>query len=147
MKLSRDAMRKGLVTTDLVGFLCKDNASVAGAEVGCQGEIGVAAAMAATMITYATGASLEATEIVATIAVEHRLGMPCDPVGGFCSDSLHRENRFRKLRCYNNIFIIAKFQAEIINASNPDSALLSRCIIYFFYILTTIIFILTSCSS
>jgi L-serine dehydratase len=64
MKLSHDAMRKGLMAAGLVGFLCKNNASVAGAEVGCQGEIGVASAMAAAMITYATGgASLEATEV------------------------------------------------------------------------------------
>ncbi|HPG59236.1 MAG TPA: L-serine ammonia-lyase, iron-sulfur-dependent, subunit alpha, partial [Candidatus Wallbacteria bacterium] len=83
MKLSQDAMRKGLMAAGLVGFLCKSNASVAGAEVGCQGEIGVASAMAAAMLTYATGASLEATEVAATIALEHHLGMSCDPVGGF----------------------------------------------------------------
>jgi L-serine dehydratase len=83
MKLSQDTMRKGLMAAGLVGFFCKNNASVAGAEVGCRAEIGVASAMAAAMITYATGASLEATEVAATIALEHYRGMSCDPVGGF----------------------------------------------------------------
>jgi L-serine dehydratase len=101
MKLSRAAMRKGLMAAGLVGFLCKNNASVAGAEVGCQGEIGVAAAMAAAMITYATGASLEATEVAATIALEHHLGMSCDPVGGFVLIPCIERNAFGALKAYN----------------------------------------------
>jgi L-serine dehydratase len=83
LKYSRERMREGLLAAVLVGFLCKNNASVAGAEVGCQGEIGVASAMAAAMITYAGGGGLAATEIAATSALEHHLGMSCDPVGGF----------------------------------------------------------------
>ena len=101
MKLSRAAMRKGLMAAGLVGFLCKNNASVAGAEVGCQGEIGVAAAMAAAMITYATGGSLEATEVAATIALEHHLGMSCDPVGGFVLIPCIERNAFGALKAYN----------------------------------------------
>jgi L-serine dehydratase len=101
MKLSQDAMRKGLMAAGLVGFLCKNNASVAGAEVGCQGEIGVASAMAAAMITYATGASLEATEVAATIALEHHLGMSCDPVGGFVLIPCIERNAFGALKAYN----------------------------------------------
>jgi len=101
MKLSRDAMRKGLTAAGLIGFLCKNNASIAGAEVGCQGEIGVASAMAAAMITYATGASLEATEVAATIALEHHLGMSCDPVGGFVLIPCIERNAFGALKAYN----------------------------------------------
>jgi len=101
MKLSQDAMRKGLMAAGLVGFLCKNNASVAGAEVGCQGEIGVASAMAAAMITYATGGSLEATEVAATIALEHHLGMSCDPVGGFVLIPCIERNAFGALKAYN----------------------------------------------
>lgn len=101
MKLSRDAMRRGLMAAGLVGFLCKNNASIAGAEVGCQGEIGVAAAMAAAMITYATGGSLEATEIAATIALEHHLGMSCDPVGGFVLIPCIERNALGALKAYN----------------------------------------------
>ena len=101
MKLSQDAMRKGLMAAALVGFLCKNNASVAGAEVGCQGEIGVASAMAAAMIAYATGASLEETEVAATIALEHHLGMSCDPVGGFVLIPCIERNAFGALKAYN----------------------------------------------
>lgn len=101
LKLSQDAMRKGLLAAALVGFLCKNNAAVAGAEVGCQGEIGVASSMAAAMIAYATGASLEATEVAATIALEHHLGMSCDPVGGFVLIPCIERNAFGALKAYN----------------------------------------------
>ena len=101
LKYSQDAMRKGLLAAALVGFLCKNNASVAGAEVGCQGEIGVASSMAAAMITYASGASLEATEVAATIALEHHLGMSCDPVGGFVLIPCIERNAFGAIKAYN----------------------------------------------
>ena len=101
LKYSPDTMRKGLLAAALVGFLCKNNASVAGAEVGCQGEIGVASSMAAAMITYAGGASLEATEVAATIALEHHLGMSCDPVGGFVLIPCIERNAFGAVKAYN----------------------------------------------
>ena len=105
LKLSPEAMRKGLLAAGLVGFLCKNNASVAGAEVGCQGEIGVASAMAAAMIAHATGASLETTEIAATIALEHHLGMSCDPVGGFVLIPCIERNAFGAVKAYNAYLI------------------------------------------
>jgi L-serine dehydratase len=101
LKLSRDAMRQGLLAAGLVGFLCKHNASVAGAEVGCQGEIGVASSMAAAMIAHATGASLEVTEVAAAIALEHHLGMSCDPVGGFVLIPCIERNAFGAIKAYN----------------------------------------------
>ncbi|MFZ4789344.1 MAG: L-serine ammonia-lyase [Candidatus Competibacteraceae bacterium] len=101
LKLSQDALRHGLLAAGLVGFLCKNNASVAGAEVGCQGEIGVASAMAAAMLTHATGAPLEATEIAATMALEHHLGMSCDPVGGFVLIPCIERNAFGAIKAYN----------------------------------------------
>jgi len=100
-KLSQAAMRKGLLAAGLVGLLCKTNASVAGAEVGCQGEIGVASAMAAAMLAYAGGADLSATELAATIALEHHLGMSCDPVGGFVLIPCIERNAFGALKAYN----------------------------------------------
>lgn len=105
MKLSRDAIRKGLLAAGLVGFLCKNNASIAGAEVGCQGEIGVASSMAAAMIAYASGASLDATEVAATIALEHHLGMSCDPVGGFVLIPCIERNAFGAIKAYNAYLI------------------------------------------
>ncbi len=107
LKLSQDSMRMGLVAAGLVGFLCKNNASIAGAEVGCQGEIGVASAMAAAMVAYATGASVDVTEIAATIALEHHLGMSCDPVGGFVLIPCIERNAFGALKAYN-AYLIAK---------------------------------------
>lgn len=101
LKLSRDAMRKGLLAAGLVGFLCKHNARIDGAEVGCQGEIGVASAMAAAMISQATGASLATTELAATIALEHHLGMTCDPVGGYVLIPCIERNAFGALKAYN----------------------------------------------
>ena len=101
LNLSRDSMRKGLLAAGLVGFLCKNNASVAGAEVGCQGEIGVASSMAAAMISYATEASLEVTELAATIALEHHLGMSCDPVGGYVLIPCIERNAFGAVKAYN----------------------------------------------
>jgi L-serine dehydratase len=101
LKLSQDAMRQGLLAAGLVGFLCKHNASVAGAEVGCQGEIGVASSMAAAMISYATGASLDVTEVAAAIALEHHLGMSCDPVGGFVLIPCIERNAFGAIKAYN----------------------------------------------
>jgi L-serine dehydratase len=94
-------MRRGLLAAGLVGVLCKANASVAGAEVGCQGEIGVAAAMAAAMITHATGHPLEVTEIAAAMALEHHLGMSCDPVGGFVLIPCIERNAFGAIKAYN----------------------------------------------
>ena len=101
LKLSRQAMRKGLLAAALVGFLCKNNASVAGAEVGCQGEIGVASAMAAAMVAAACDAPVKVTEIAATIALEHHLGMSCDPVGGFVLIPCIERNAFGALKAYN----------------------------------------------
>ncbi len=71
-----------LLTAAAVGALCKRNASISGAEVGCQGEVGSAAAMAAGGLAAALGASNEQIENAAEIALEHHLGMTCDPIGG-----------------------------------------------------------------
>ena len=71
-----------LFVASAVGALCKMNASISGAEVGCQGEVGSAAAMAAAGLAAALGASNEQIENAAEIALEHHLGMTCDPIGG-----------------------------------------------------------------
>ncbi len=60
----------------------KENASISGAEVGCQGEVGSACAMAAAGLAAATGGSPEQVENAAEIGMEHHLGMTCDPIGG-----------------------------------------------------------------
>ena len=78
----RRGVRDFLLTSAAIGMLCKKNASISGAEVGCQGEVGVACAMAAAGLVAALGGSNEQIENAAEIGIEHHLGMTCDPIGG-----------------------------------------------------------------
>ena len=71
-----------LLTAAAIGFLYKENASISGAEVGCQGEVGVACSMASAALTAVLGGSVRQVENAAEIAMEHHLGLTCDPVGG-----------------------------------------------------------------
>jgi L-serine dehydratase len=71
-----------LLTAAAVGFLYKENASISGAEVGCQGEVGVACSMASAALTAVLGGTVPQVENAAEIAMEHHLGLTCDPVGG-----------------------------------------------------------------
>ena len=71
-----------LLTAAAVGSLFKENASISGAEVGCQGEVGVACSMAAAGLTAAMGGTPAQVENAAEIGMEHNLGLTCDPVGG-----------------------------------------------------------------
>jgi L-serine dehydratase len=84
--LTAEAREAGLVryflTAAAIGILYKENASISGAEVGCQGEVGVACSMAAGGLVAALGGDNAAVESAAEIAMEHNLGMTCDPIGG-----------------------------------------------------------------
>jgi L-serine dehydratase len=82
-KLSQDQIRKGMLAAAAIGYLCKHNATLSAAEGGCQAEIGVASAMAAAMIAAAYDASPRIIENAAESALEHHLGMTCDPVAGY----------------------------------------------------------------
>lgn len=75
-------IRDFLLVASAVGMLCKKNASISGAEIGCQGEVGVACAMAAAGLTAALGGTNQQIEAAAEIGIEHHLGMTCDPIGG-----------------------------------------------------------------
>jgi len=77
-----DGRRAFLLTAAAIGALYKKNASISGAEVGCQGEVGVACSMAAAGLAAALGASNAQIENAAEIAMEHNLGLTCDPIGG-----------------------------------------------------------------
>ena len=78
-----DMILDALAVAGLVGVLVKRNGSVSGAEVGCQGEVGVACAMAAAAIAFLKGGSLRQIEYAAEIGLEHHLGMTCDPAYGY----------------------------------------------------------------
>ncbi|WP_198147085.1 L-serine ammonia-lyase, iron-sulfur-dependent, subunit alpha, partial [Pseudoxanthomonas mexicana] len=71
-----------LLTAAAIGILYKENASISGAEVGCQGEVGVACSMAAGGLVAALGGSPSQVENAAEIGMEHNLGLTCDPIGG-----------------------------------------------------------------
>ena len=79
---SREGMIRFFLTSAAIGVLYKENASISGAEVGCQGEVGVACSMAAAGLTSALGGNDGQIEHAAEIAMEHNLGMTCDPIGG-----------------------------------------------------------------
>ena len=82
-KVTPDKLREGLLAGLAIGYLCKHNATLAAAEGGCQSEIGVASAMAAACMAQAIGASPQVIENAAESALEHHLGMTCDPVAGY----------------------------------------------------------------
>ncbi|GGO14915.1 L-serine dehydratase [Microbispora rosea subsp. aerata] len=77
-----DGIVRFLLTAGAIGVLFKENASISGAEVGCQGEVGSACSMAAGGLAEALGGTPEQVENAAEIAMEHNLGLTCDPVGG-----------------------------------------------------------------
>jgi L-serine dehydratase len=79
---NQQGIRDFLLTAGAVGQLYKENASISGAEVGCQGEVGVACSMAAAGLAAVMGGSAKQVENAAEIGMEHNLGLTCDPVGG-----------------------------------------------------------------
>ena len=81
-RASDDGVQVFLLTAAAIGSLFKENASISGAEVGCQGEVGVACSMAAAGLTAALGGTPGQIENAAEIGMEHNLGLTCDPVGG-----------------------------------------------------------------
>ena len=79
---SDDGVVRFLLTAGAIGLLFKENASISGAEVGCQGEVGSACSMAAGALAEVLGGTPEQVENAAEIGIEHNLGLTCDPVGG-----------------------------------------------------------------
>jgi L-serine dehydratase len=82
-KVPMDKIRQGLLAGLAIGYLCKHNATLAAAEGGCQSEIGVASAMAAALIAQVLDSPPLVIENAAESALEHHLGMTCDPVAGY----------------------------------------------------------------
>jgi L-serine dehydratase len=90
-----------LLTAAAVGSLFKMNASISGAEVGCQGEVGVACSMAAAGLAAALGATNAQIENAAEIGMEHHLGMTCDPIGGLVQIPCIERNAFGAISAVN----------------------------------------------
>jgi L-serine dehydratase len=98
---SKDGVRVFLLTSAAIGALCKMNASISGAEVGCQGEVGVACSMAAAGLTAVLGGSSRQIENAAEIGMEHHLGMTCDPIGGLVQIPCIERNAFGAVKAIN----------------------------------------------
>jgi L-serine dehydratase len=92
---------KFLLAAAAVGILCKTNASISGAEVGCQGEVGSACAMAAAGLAQVLGGSPAQVENAAEIALEHNLGLTCDPIGGLVQIPCIERNAIAAVKAVN----------------------------------------------
>ncbi|NVK21112.1 MAG: L-serine ammonia-lyase [Kangiellaceae bacterium] len=90
-----------LLTAAAIGILYKLNASISGAEVGCQGEVGVACSMAAGALTEVLGGSPQQVENAAEIGMEHNLGLTCDPVGGLVQVPCIERNAMASIKAIN----------------------------------------------
>ena len=90
-----------LLTAAAIGLLYKENASISGAEVGCQGEVGVACSMAAGALCAVMGGTPEQTENAAEIGMEHHLGLTCDPVGGLVQIPCIERNAIASVKAIN----------------------------------------------
>ena len=103
--IAKPRILNALATAALVGNIAKTNASISGAEVGCQGEVGVACAMAAAAVCQLFGGSCAQIEYAAEMALEHHLGMTCDPVCGLVQIPCIERNAFAAARAMDaNIY-------------------------------------------
>ncbi len=93
---------KALATAGLIGAIVKSNASISGAEVGCQGEVGTACAMASGAVTQLLGGSIHQVEYAAEMGLEHHLGLTCDPVRGLVQIPCIERNAFAAARVQNH---------------------------------------------
>ena len=99
---SEDGIVEFFLTAAAIGFLFKENASISGAEVGCQGEVGSACAMAAAGLAAATGGTPEQIENAAEIGMEHNLGLTCDPIGGLVQVPCIERNAMGSVKAINS---------------------------------------------
>jgi L-serine dehydratase len=98
---NEDGVVDFLLTAAAIGILYKENASISGAEVGCQGEVGVACSMAAGALCQVMGGTPEQVENAAEIGMEHHLGLTCDPVGGLVQIPCIERNAIASVKAIN----------------------------------------------
>jgi L-serine dehydratase len=98
MRYDEGTVLRALATAGLIGNLVKANASISGAEVGCQGEVGVACAMASGAAAQMLGGTVRQVEYAAEMGLEHHLGLTCDPVGGLVQIPCIERNAFAATR-------------------------------------------------
>ncbi|MBR6663317.1 MAG: L-serine ammonia-lyase, iron-sulfur-dependent, subunit alpha, partial [Alphaproteobacteria bacterium] len=98
---TEEGILRFLTTAAAICSLYRTNASISGAEVGCQGEVGVACSMAAAGLAAAMGGNIKQIESSAEIAMEHNLGLTCDPVGGLVQVPCIERNAMGALKAVN----------------------------------------------
>jgi L-serine dehydratase len=98
---SREDVTRFLLTAGAIGILYKENASISGAEVGCQGEVGVACSMAAGALAEVLGGTPAQVENAAEIGMEHNLGLTCDPIGGLVQIPCIERNAMGAVKAIN----------------------------------------------
>ncbi len=101
-KMSDKKILKALATAGIIGNIVKKNASISGADVGCQGEVGTACAMASAAATQMSGGSIYQVEYAAEMGLEHHLGLTCDPVAGLVQVPCIERNAFAAARAINH---------------------------------------------
>lgn len=107
-----DGLFRFFLTAAAIGILYKENASISGAEVGCQGEVGVACSMAAGGLVAALGGTNQQVEYAAEIGMEHNLGMTCDPIGGLVQIPCIERNAMGAVKAINACRIAMRESGE-----------------------------------
>ena len=121
---AKATMRSGMLAAAVVGFLVKHNASISGAEMGCMGEIGTASAMGAALLTRCAqpNGDIGPIEAAAEIAIEHHLGMTCDPIGGYVQIPCIERNAMGAVKAYN-AYLLATSGAASFQKISLDSVI------------------------
>ncbi len=119
--VSNENIVKGLAVAGLFGIVCKMNASVSGAECGCQAEIGVACSMGAAMIAYCFGKDIMDIVQSAEIALEHSLGLTCDPVDGYVQIPCIERCAIFAVKAINAVKLAIVIPNDDIHVSYDDS--------------------------
>ncbi len=104
-------LKKGLLVAGMIGFIIKDKASISGAALGCQAEVGSAASMAAALFAYCFDQNIDTIAEAAEIALEHHLGMTCDPIKGLVQVPCIERNANGAVKAYN-AYLLSLGKAE-----------------------------------
>lgn len=108
-----DGVHRFLLTAGAIGSLYKSNASISGADVGCQGEVGVACSMAAGALAEYVGGTPQQVECAAEIGMEHNLGLTCDPIGGLVQIPCIERNAMASVKAINASRLAIKSQSSL----------------------------------
>ncbi len=111
-QFEREILRQGLLTAAAIGFAVNNNPAIAGADVGCQGEIGLGAAMGAALLSHVWGHSFDVIEHAAATALRHHLGLTCDPADGAVLVPCIERNAMGAIKAYNAALMSAVIDAD-----------------------------------